>query len=110
MECQEIFDKVYRHLMTQKTRSTDAYGRCVYRSEKGLKCAAGCLIEDAEYDPSMEHRNWFGAALKPIREKIGHESLVFDLQDIHDNTPPELWEEALKHYAKNFDMTIPEMP
>jgi hypothetical protein len=57
---QEVFDQVANHLLTQNKRSVSATDNtlCVYRSPDGLKCAAGCLIADDEYDPRMEGSNW----------------------------------------------------
>ncbi len=44
MTKQEIFDKVATHLLTQNEKALNSVGGCVYRTDKGLKCAVGCLI------------------------------------------------------------------
>lgn len=58
MTRQEIFDRVVRHLLSQKQKAAidDVYGntRCRYRTPDGLRCAVGCLIPDDAYDPSIE--------------------------------------------------------
>ena len=56
---QEVFDQVATHLLTQNERSLDG-ASCSYRNCDGLKCAAGCLISDDEYDNQMEGIDWRG--------------------------------------------------
>ena len=98
---QEVFDQVAVHLLTQKARSKGLTG-CAYRSKEGLKCAAGCLIADCEYDPSFDDVNqntqWKTLVLKgkvPDR----HEILIMDLQNIHDYSAPEEWKLRLFNLA-----------
>ncbi len=52
-ECQAVFDKVVKHLLTQKRRSEGKQG-CAYRGKDGDMCAVGCLISDKAYDPEIE--------------------------------------------------------
>ena len=67
----------------------------------GLKCAAGCLIADDEYDPGMENLSWSwlrGDGKVPE----AHSNLISDLQGVHDNTRIYGWASdldkvALKH-------------
>lgn len=58
---QEIFDKVAKHLLTQKARCTDSKtGICLYFDpETKMKCAAGCLIPDRDYSESFEGQRVF---------------------------------------------------
>ncbi len=59
---QEIFDKVAKHLLTQKARCTDSKTgrRCLYFDpETKMKCAAGCLIPDRDYSESFEGQRVF---------------------------------------------------
>lgn len=51
---QQVFDYVVNHLRTQGEAAFHPSNGCRYRTERGMKCAAGCLISDAEYDPDME--------------------------------------------------------
>lgn len=51
---QEIFDKVVNHLYTQRKQSTHNLV-CMYRSNDGLKCAVGILIDDEDYIPEMDN-------------------------------------------------------
>lgn len=52
---QEVFDQVKTHLLSQKVKSMSRTleDTCAYRSANSLKCAAGCLIGDDEYDPNF---------------------------------------------------------
>lgn len=79
---QEVFDQVVNHLRKQNKQSL-ANSKCLYRYGD-LKCAAGCLISDEEYHRDMEGSTWL-----ILVDKLGipnaHESLIFALQDIHDN-------------------------
>jgi hypothetical protein len=98
MTKQEIFDKVAAHLLTQRKRCVNQTGDCVYRSDDGLKCAAGCLIPD-DVDIANKPFNvspWSGIPLD-IRTRIlgddadfnRKESMIISLQDIHDS--PDSW-------------------
>jgi hypothetical protein len=77
---QAVFDRVAKHLLTQKHQSLSSFG-CAYRSETGGRsCAIGCLIPDSKYDGIIE-----GLA---ARNLIEHEcdSEVYSDEDIrrHD--------------------------
>lgn len=53
---QQVFDQVAAHLLTQKEKAKQ-FNTCKYRVEhrdKVLKCAAGCLIGDDEYEGCFE--------------------------------------------------------
>lgn len=56
MTIREVEEKILNHLDTQgaPARATDSYGGCRYRTEEGLKCAAGCLISDDLYKDCFE--------------------------------------------------------
>ena len=100
---QEVFDQVRDHLLRQKVRSTTYKGICAYRiNRRGsvLKCAAGCLIADDEYDPG-----WEGIPWKFLNElPRDHVSLIVALQDVHDALAPELWEAELSKVAESFSL------
>ena len=60
---QEVFDQITQHLLKQGKRSVSSTGACRYRTENSegvLKCAAGCLIADEEYDRLFENVAWDG--------------------------------------------------
>lgn len=50
---QELFNIVSLHLLNQGQKSAHET-LCMYRGPNGMKCAAGVLIPDNEYNPSME--------------------------------------------------------
>jgi hypothetical protein len=89
----ELIDYVTDHLLKQGVRSFDANsGGCRYRDDNGNKCAAGCLISDDEYNPSMEGSVWINI----VRGHWGvlsdtHADLIAKLQDIHDFADPSYW-------------------
>ena len=116
---QRIFDRVARHLLTQRATSimqTYRMGKsspqCLYRGSNGLKCAVGCLIPDSRYDPFIEKmgagdipvlkaifpRNWDRA------RSLGIDKFLTDLQIIHDDVSPESWERALQRFANEHDL------
>lgn len=97
---QEVFDQIALHLLVQNAKSRDdATGCCLYRNVDGLKCAAGCLIDDGEYGEELEHNSWdvlVGAGLVPENNW----ELIRDLQTIHDDTLPYDWPDELTNLAK----------
>lgn len=49
----ELFDYCSQKIVEQNARSTN--GRmCLYRGPNGLKCGAGFVITDEQYNPKME--------------------------------------------------------
>ena len=90
---QEVFDTIARHMLTQNERCTLTESvdtpRCLYRLEtqgRVLKCAAGCLISDSQYNPNMENVRWSGLtdAKSEFRFSSNHAGLITACQDIHD--------------------------
>ena len=96
---QEVFDQVKNHLLTQMECSVNEQEHCVYKSEEGLKCAAGCLIAEHQYDPKMEGEAWSGLVTQGIVPNA-HEELIGKLQSIHDGMLPENWSFELEELAK----------
>ena len=110
LSCQQIYNKVAKHLLTQNERSVDGDGCCMYRGNNGLKCAIGCLIKNDYYDCEKE-----GNTVDEIRVMLYNSDVIAensstknynkillmgDLQDVHDNNEPEEWKEELKKVAK----------
>jgi hypothetical protein len=55
MSLMEIFDFVNESVIKQgKASWRGELGDCAYRGPKGLKCAAGFLLDDADYNEGME--------------------------------------------------------
>lgn len=103
MTKQEVFDKVWSGLKAQGfVRAATSGGlACQYRATgpKGevLKCAAGQLIPDSEYNPDCDDRakgggkeitntpsSWLGPTLVGIISNPDLRTLVVDLQRAHD--------------------------
>lgn len=104
---QEVFDFVVNHLLTQNKRAIDeSKGYCSYRLE-GLKCAAGCLISDDLYTPSIEGMAW-PSAIKKCKWTDAHCQLIGALQRIHDVYPPTTWKDRLKELALEHSLQFNE--
>ncbi len=100
---QEVFDQVCSHLLTQNKKSQLSASTCAYKNEEGLKCAAGCLISNEEYDKTMEGHSWSSLVRAKLVPKC-HEVLISRLQLIHDNVQVEYWESYFKDSAKEFHL------
>lgn len=101
---QQVFDQCVNHLLTQmkQSRTSDEYG-CLYRSGKGLQCAAGCLIADSEYTSKMDNHpegdsDWLSLAKYGLVPEA-HKGLIRSLQQIHDHWLPHTWVDKLKEFA-----------
>lgn len=103
MTAQQVFDVVAEHLLRQGKKSVDCEdNECLYRSPEGLKCAAGVLIDDADYTHDLEHKCWLELLERnylPANKYDAHRWLINELQNIHDYDLPENWAEALKKLA-----------
>lgn len=109
-ECQTVFDKVVKHLLTQKRRSEGKQG-CAYRGEGGDMCAVGCLISDKAYDPEIEGHSVYNSQVQEALAESGvptYNKMVFllaDLQYIHDEASISLWKEDLQDLARHHNLT-----
>ncbi len=111
---QEVFNKVYTHLLTQnkKSRLDDEF--CAYKATDGLQCAFGCLIPDEFYSPEMEAHPIFDLFVmsKPLKMMFAHDcelSLVEALQVVHDDYDPDQWLEELHVVAATYKLIVPEL-
>lgn len=113
MNIQEIYDKVARHLLTQRapSLSEEAEG-CAYRGDNGLMCAVGCLISDNHYSKDLEGHTVesievieslldSGIDMKDLN--ISH--LLKRFQDIHDKTETIDWKFYINALADDFNLT-----
>ena len=112
---QTIFNRVAAHLLAQGRPSlSDNEGECAYRGEDGLRCAVGCLIDDAHYSEALEgYSVQLGDVLRAVKSSLGLQhlaprtaDLLGDLQLLHDLTPPEEWREGLKELARQYDLEL----
>jgi hypothetical protein len=106
---QSVFDKVATHLLSQNEKS-EHDGECLYRDEKGNKCAVGCLIPDNLYSPEIEGAGVLDGHIAGILSKsiVGYdtvvEDLLFHLQDLHDCADPHEWKDGLRNIAIHFGL------
>jgi hypothetical protein len=107
---QQVFDQVVTHLRTQGKKSLLNDQHCVYRGDGGLKCAAGCLISDAEMEAMLEVNvnvndglSWVGLINNNLAPKE-HRELVAELQYIHDHKEIDAWETEFEVCAGNFEL------
>lgn len=112
MNLQSIFDNVLNHLRKQNAKSIDLspdpVSTCLYRSQNGFKCAAGCLIPDEFYHTDMENKNWPLVVEeynlpKYLKEETAVKLVGF-LQMIHDRKDVNDWEDDFKKVAVMFDL------
>lgn len=99
---QEVFDQVAIHLLSQNRKAIDG-PVCAYHSPDGIKCAAGCLISEEEYAPTMEKNKW-SSLVDHNLVPCTHNYLISDLQRVHDNYPPKDWPKELLNLGKRFSL------
>jgi len=101
---QQVFDHVATHLLTQNCKSRcESDDNCMYRGEHNLKCAAGCLIADDEYNIFLENNTW-NILVRENRAPNVHRHLISALQNIHDNQPVEEWYSFLENLAFTYNL------
>lgn len=129
---QALFNHVATHLIKQGRRSVLRSGQCAYRGDNGTRCAAGCLIDDAQYTVKMEGRSVFAKDILPhINASIGREiggtdlcmahnsrwgalptdleiKMLQKMQVIHDGIEIDKWPEHLRAIAVEFDLQLPD--
>ena len=75
----ETFEYVLRRINEQGKPSMNDEDQCMYRGPDGLKCAAGHLIPDDEYDERME-----GKSALFVLSGHKHLQLIMRMQNAHD--------------------------
>ncbi len=105
---QEVFDQVAEHLLKQKQKSeiiddTGTSRGCRYKTSGDLKCAAGCLISDDEYNEKMEGLEWGGLVMRGVVPAT-HDVLIDKLQFIHDSNFINEWKYALQNLAESYKL------
>lgn len=121
MTRQEIFDKVVSGLRSQgfKRSFIPKYNACMYRhkdeNDNLLKCAAGHLIKDEDYEPSFEHNVCVTGPLKDYLLSCICDNdnsklfLIRDLQIIHDKSSddPQEMELKLREFGQKLGLNWP---
>lgn len=109
---QEVFDYVARHLLRQgkKAQTIDCHGTvsCLYRTDEGLRCAAGSLVADEEYQKGFEGYAWGGLVDQGKTVPTVHRHLIKGLQNVHDNYAPDIWGGRLAEVATEHDLDFDE--
>lgn len=119
MTKQEVFDKVARHLLTQRAKAVSTLytfsPKCAYRSPDGLSCAIGCLIPDSLYTSTLEGTPVGGGSgillLTVLRQanvsvdNYADVSFLSDLQGVHDLCPVEAWKDQLLQVAVRYELS-----
>ena len=96
---QQVFDQVATHLLTQNEKSMADNGRyCAYHAQSGLKCAAGCLIAENEYQHDFEDQGWCSLSSHG-KVPPKHDKLIDELQTLHDESDAENWKRELTEFA-----------
>lgn len=117
MTKQEIFNKVYTHLMAQGRRAMQVspYGveYCMYRAPDGGKCAIGCLIPDEMYSERMENRPVSGMLtdfkdVGALLDRENNRAFLSRLQRVHDEHQPDEWKGALYTLAGQYGLEVPD--
>ncbi len=105
---QQVFDQVVDHLRSQNEKSRRS-SCCAYKNNDDLKCAAGCLISDDEYNPEFEGWGWQNLVSKhKVSDK--HCSLIMSLQNVHDDREINEWEESLEKVANRHNLIYSPKP
>lgn len=100
---QGVFNQVATHLLTQAKRSKRGGGGCLYHHPSGLKCAAGCLISEEEYNPLWEDEDW-NVLIEDYGLPRAHDDLIRDLQYLHDNHEVVNWPDSLIDVAREHNL------
>jgi hypothetical protein len=106
---QKIYDYVLVHLRQQNAQSVAANGDCMYRNPTGLACAIGCLIPETEYHANMEDINVNALLQESIgtaafQHLYGFNSILIQLQHVHDGNTPKHWETRMESLALQFNV------
>lgn len=114
---QAIFNKAYKGLHKQGFKQSlfeENREYCMYRGKNGFKCAIGHCISNKDYHPTMEGRSIHSETIVESFLSDNFDKrlilLIGDLQDIHDySSNPHLMKKRLHKFAKQHDLTIPQV-
>ena len=106
MNNQEVFNIVVQHLRKQNRKALNEDGDCVYRNDRGDKCAIGILIPDASYNKGMEGQP-FTAFFPEVKSWECDINLLDELQCLHDDFRVNEWESQFEAIAEAYKLTMP---
>lgn len=104
MTKQEIFDIVWKGILSQGGPSLNHLYGCAYRGENNRKCAAGLLISDEDYTKDYEGEVVSTTVPNKLTEYFESKNLniafIAKLQSVHDNAwcDSETDEDFLKNW------------
>lgn len=90
---QEAFDAVVRHLRKQN-RQASWDGACAYRTPPGGRCAIGALIDDDQYNKTIEGQSIRELIADRVVDTDISDGLLVELQVLHDRT--DSWNDTEK--------------
>jgi|SRR3954466_13070107 len=114
MNRQEVYNKVKNHLLTQMKIAVieieyecKIMHNCAYRTEDGLKCGIGCLILDEHFKWAFNGHAVTDADVRRALNLSGidyvedssDENFLCEVQTIHDEYDPHMWESKLLELA-----------
>lgn len=101
---QQVFEQVATHLLNQGEKSIDPDNiNCKYKNNKGFRCAAGCLMSDEEYSSDYEKEPW-SCLVDQYDVPDNHQTLITQLQIVHDGTFPCNWRSELVLLAERYKL------
>ena len=117
MTKQEVFNKVWDHIIAQGTPSLDDRGYCLYRGPNGLKCAAGIFLTDEQAIELYKVNMGWDEACDVFYPELSDlpANLIIALQACHDASSklnPEGFIKSFKRnatlVAESHGLTVPE--
>lgn len=131
--CQQVFNIIVKHLLTQNKKAVNDDGICQYLTNDGCQCAVGCLIRSDLYDPNFENKGL--ESVNGLKDAIllslgwhidydekdvdirchqvelftGMINMLIDLQYTHDYHAPVNWMYELTQRAVQYRLTMPDL-
>lgn len=101
----EILSFVGTNLLKQNAKSKFSHylERCALRGSSGNKCAIGFLIPDEKYHQRMDYMGPVGPMLGSLKISTRHETMLKELQQIHDAYNVEDWRVSLLALASAYN-------
>lgn len=107
---QEVFDWICINLLKQGEKSIILYSSDMhypmYKNEDGLKCAAGWLMSDDEYEGKFERVGSWDNLVSGGHVPSAHEELIRDLQIIHDSAPVTQWKNQFTRLGNKLHLNV----
>ena len=113
---QEIFNRVWKHLLTQNSKAhkfDDPSQSPVYLAPSGKRCAVGCLIAPEFDDEILNSTNLagrYGFILETSGIHPADQRFAEEFMSIHDSPHVEDWENMLKLCAERYQLVVPPPP